>query len=150
MSTAGEKPGGDIGWRTWLRRGFERAVHSKLLLLLFIAQLTLVPIIQGIWGRRQFEQIAAGRVRGWLEQATRAAGSGADWDIERLRNSDLNVPGLALVTDEGLIIEIDSFVRGLLGPVEDPPDTGSVSRLLCLLLASPAFGASTERGSSKG
>src|ERR1700693_3083897 len=102
-------------------RGIRR--RALWLALSFAFLFTCVAILQFVYVRHQIYKTTHNELENWASEVATAAVYEGKWDVEGYRNVPAMVPNWYLIAANGLIVDIEEFIPGLIFSVRQPDES---------------------------
>ena len=103
---------------TFLRTATARRIRGPL--LIFIALFSASAFLQYWFLSWQSSKSAREEFRGWAEEIRPQLVDSMGWSLKKIRQADWVAPGCFLYNTNGVVLDIEGFVPGVLGPVSLP------------------------------
>lgn len=96
------------------------ARRIRLVALGFALLSTVTALAQYLFLRSQTAHRAATEFHAWASELIRELDYNGTWDLRKYRQAEWDVPGCAICTNAGTVLDVQGFVPGLLGKVAPP------------------------------
>jgi len=93
------------------------------LALSFAVIFSCVAVAQFIYVRHQTYRTIRSELQDWANELAAAAVSEGKWDIQGYQNMAPLVPNSYVVTSDGLLVDVEGFIRGLIPSVKKPEES---------------------------
>jgi len=97
----------------------------RLAVLIFALLFTASAVAQYLFIRTRIHKTSQAEFQAWTEELRREVNYTTNWNLKKFRQADWTAPGCYVFTTNGLVLDIEGFVAGLVDRVTLPEGLAS-------------------------